>query len=117
MTIESFAAAGHGDYSMRGVTQTGRLARNTPDACDQDQKVFSQKWPKEIDTKECGRRRGGKIGGLEVNRLNFGFFLTIANFVEYGVSLPKLHIRPRGIPGAQFAGCFENSAVEYGLYS
>jgi hypothetical protein len=73
--------------------------------------------PKEIDTKACGRRRGGEFGALEVNRLNFGFFLTIADFVEYGVSLPKLHLRPRGIPGAQIAGRYVNSAVEFGLHS
>jgi hypothetical protein len=56
--------------------------------------------PKEIDTKESGKRRGRASAPSEVNRLNFGFFLTTANFVEYGVSLPKLHLRPCGIPGA-----------------
>jgi hypothetical protein len=58
------------------------------------------KMPKEIDTKESGKRRGRASAPSEVNRLNFGFFLTTANFVEYGVSLPKLHLRPCGIPGA-----------------
>jgi hypothetical protein len=52
-----------------------------------------------------------------VNRLNAGFFLTTANFVEYGVSLPKLHIRPWGIQEPKFMGFLKIPGVEYGLHS
>jgi hypothetical protein len=46
-------------------------------------KLFpNQKTGEEIDTKEHPEGPGGRIEPSEVNRLNFGFFLTRANFVE-----------------------------------